>query len=203
MDIKSEYSSRREHCLEPTARRLENFLRDCLSDIERIDRISVRAKSAERFVVKATKKDGSGNPKYSDPLNQIQDQIGARIICFYLQDVDAVSECISSYFNNIESKLVQPDEQSKFGYVGKHFILHFPDDVIDPENPPTPGFFELQIKTLFQHAWSESEHDLSYKPCGEITPEIQRKIAFTAAQAWGADHIFNELFQALNAANDA
>jgi ppGpp synthetase/RelA/SpoT-type nucleotidyltranferase len=23
-----------------------------------------------------------------------------------------------------------------------------------------PGFFELQIKTLFQHAWSEAERDL-------------------------------------------
>ena len=153
--------------------------------------------------MKAIKKDDSGNPKYSDPLNQIQDQIGARIICFYLHDVDAVSECISSYFNNIEHKLVQPDDQSKFGYVGRHFILHFPEDVIDPKNPPTPNFFELQIKTLFQHAWSESEHDLSYKPFGEIAPEIQRKIAFTAAQAWGADLIFNELFQALSAANDA
>lgn len=202
MDIQAEYTSRREHCLEPTARRLEDFLRKCVSDLERIDRVSVRAKSVERFVAKAKKSDGSGNVKYDDPLGQIQDQIGARIVCFYLQDVAVVSDCISSYFNHIEHRLVEPDEQSKFGYVGEHFILHFPDDVIDPCNKPTPSFFELQIKTLFQHAWSESEHDLSYKPCGEITSEIQRKIAFTAAQAWGADLIFSELFNALSAAND-
>lgn len=202
MDIQSEYSSKREKCLEPTARRLDCFLRNCLQDIDRIDRISVRAKSIDRFIAKASKRDKSGNLKYDDPLTQVQDQIGARIICFYLQDVDVVSNCISSYFNNIEQKLVEPDELSKFGYVGKHFILFFPEEVIDQNHPPIPGVFELQIKTLFQHAWSESEHDLSYKPCGEITPDVQRKIAFTAAQAWGADHIFNELFKSLNATND-
>lgn len=203
MDIRSEYASRRERCLEPTAKRLETFLTNCVSDVKRIDRVSVRAKSVERFVAKASKLDDAGNVKYDDPLSQVQDQIGARIVCYYLQDVEAVSKCVSSYFHNIENKLVQPDEQSKFGYVGKHFILLFPEEVVDPDNAPTPGVFELQIKTLFQHAWSESEHDLSYKPCGAITPDIQRKIAFTAAQAWGADQIFSELFGALGAANDS
>lgn len=203
MDIRTEYSRRRENCLEPTAKRLEDFLRRCLADVDRIDRVSVRSKSADRFVAKAEKMDAVGNLKYDDPLNQIQDQVGARIVCFYLKDVDSVAECISSYFNSIEHKTVQPDEQSKFGYFGKHFILHFPEDVIDPDFPPSPGVFELQVKTLFQHAWSEAEHDLSYKPSCEITAETQRKIAFTAAQAWGADHIFNELFFGLNAANDA
>lgn len=59
-----------------------------------------------------------------------------------------------------------------------------------------PEFFELQIKTLFQHAWSEAEHDLAYKPeLGELDEVELRKLAFTAAQAWGADEIFEDLFQ--------
>jgi putative GTP pyrophosphokinase len=59
-----------------------------------------------------------------------------------------------------------------------------------------PGFFELQIKTLFQHAWSEADHDLGYKPGDQpLTSEQKRLIAFTSAQAWGADHIFDQLFR--------
>jgi putative GTP pyrophosphokinase len=61
-----------------------------------------------------------------------------------------------------------------------------------------PDFFELQIKTLFQHAWSEAHHDLGYKQEPGSTPltsEEKRKLAYTSAQAWGADHMFDELFR--------
>lgn len=203
MNIEQAYRAAKSATLEPAAKRLEGFLQTCLADVSRIDRISVRVKSVERFLKKASKKGEDGNLKYDDPLSQIQDQIGARIVCFYLQDVEQVSAAISENFNNIENRLIQPDEHSKFGYFGKHFILHLPDDVIDDDNKPAPPVFELQIKTLFQHAWSEAEHDLAYKPIGEISPEVHRKIAFTAAQAWGADMIFEDLFSRLSAANDA
>ena len=60
-----------------------------------------------------------------------------------------------------------------------------------------PTFFELQIKTLFEHSWAEANHDLAYKPHSELNLVQKRKIAFTAAQAWGADKIFDELSQEL------
>jgi putative GTP pyrophosphokinase len=48
-----------------------------------------------------------------------------------------------------------------------------------------PQFFELQVETLFQRAWSE--HDLGYKPgATPLTSEAKRRLAFTSAQAWGA-----------------
>jgi hypothetical protein len=34
---------------------------------------------------------------------------------------------------------------------------------------------------------------LGYKPSVDLTSEQRRKLAFTAAQAWGADQIFEEL----------
>ena len=56
-----------------------------------------------------------------------------------------------------------------------------------------PSFFELQIKTMFQHAWAESEHDLNYKTINELSIEDKRLIAYSAAQAWGADEVFERL----------
>ena len=73
--------------------------------------------------------------------------------------------------------------------------MFVPEDLIDEklESDKSVEFFELQIKTLFQHAWSEAEHDLGYKPSSQLTSDQKRRLAFTAAQAWGADQIFDEM----------
>jgi len=85
------------------------------------------------------------------------------------------------------------------GHEGRHYILFIPADVKDASanDEDFPTFFELQIKTLFQHAWGEADHDLIYRPSGDLTPDQRRRVAFTAAQAWGADRIFEELAQEL------
>ena len=36
--------------------------------------------------------------------------------------------------------------------------------MMNADRERTPRFFELQVKTLFQHAWSEASHDIAYKP---------------------------------------
>ncbi len=193
--IENEYSELRKTVLEPIARRLLNYLNDCFSKEPRVDRISTRAKTVSSFVQKANKKIDGIN-LYSEPLNQIQDQIGARIITFYQCDVDRAAELVLRYFRPIEDQLIIPDRDSEFGYFGRHFVLFCPTDVLTPEDQEVafPKFFELQIKTLYQHAWSEANHDLGYKESSKLTPEERRKVAFTAAQSWGADTIFNELF---------
>ena len=189
-----EYESRYSNYLIDLAVRLEKHLIDHLTDAERIDRVSARAKSPNRFIDKAAKIE-KNKKKYSDPMKQIQDQIGARIITFYLDDVEKVSQIIDKYYRFIESRSLIPENESEFGYVGKHYILFIPEDLfLDAESKKIlPNFFELQIKTLFQHAWSEANHDLGYKTDEILTPSQKRLIAFTSAQAWGADHIFENL----------
>lgn len=197
-----EYTTRYEGLLKPLAVKLEDLLRDHLEGVSHIDRISARAKSPQRFADKAFKVLEDGNLKYSHPFEQVQDLIGVRVIVFYKQDVDVVSKIIEKYFTRIERRDVVPDSESSFGYVGKHFILTVPADVIadEADNSVLPKFFELQIKTLFQHAWSEANHDLAYKPENELSSQQNRLIAFTAAQAWGADHHFAQLHAELNGA---
>jgi putative GTP pyrophosphokinase len=197
--LRTEYLRRHSQFLKPLAEKLETHLRELCASYPRIDRVSSRAKSVDRFLQKAEKVE-NGKLKYSEPLIQIQDQIGARIVTFYPLDIPPISDIITRYFRSVESIAIVPDQDNEFGYVGKHFILLLPSDVSagfgDGKNIPT--FFELQIKTLFQHAWAEAEHDLGYKPTATLLPLQKRKIAFTAAQAWGADQMFDELFKELN-----
>lgn len=195
-EISLRYQLRSSAVLVPLAIRLEEHLRDQLDGVNRIDRVHTRAKAVDRFVAKATK-EVDGVTKYSDPFSQIQDQVGARIIVFYLSDVKAVSERIGRYFSHIEKRDLVPESESEFGYFGLHYVLRTPTDVLDPawDKSLVPEFFELQIKTLFQHAWSEANHDLGYKSfSGDLSSSDKRKMAWASAQAWGADQIFDELF---------
>lgn len=198
-DLEDNYRRRFDAVLSPLAKAIEGQLRDYLAAELHIDRVTARPKSIDRFMVKAGAREQE-SPKYSEPLRQIQDQVGARIVTFYLSDVDRVAAIIEKYFRPIESRSVVPDSQWAFGYFGKHYILIVPNELIDPamDNELVPEFFELQIKTLFQHAWSEANHDLGYKQIEggrPLTPDETRRMAFTAAQAWGADRIFDELYR--------
>jgi putative GTP pyrophosphokinase len=197
-DLAGRYKELYFECLADIATALEDHLREVLKGVPRIDRISVRPKAPDRFLAKAEKIVDGGAKKYTDPINEIQDQIGARVAVFYAFDVVAVKEEILKYLKPIELQLKEPSGDSEFGYFGEHFILCVPDDVV-PEKVHTdcPKFFELQIKTVFQHAWSEANHDLGYKSLRELSRHEKRQVAFTAAQAWGADLIFRELAEKL------
>jgi ppGpp synthetase/RelA/SpoT-type nucleotidyltranferase len=200
-ELRAEYKRRYDAVLIPLVEALRAFLADCLKGAPRIDRIAVRPKDIDRFVEKATKlKDGVS--KYAEPLEQIQDQVGARVITFYPTDVLALDPIIKKWFNPIEFKDHVPESEWEFGYFGRHYVLAVPTDIIDDgwDKTMIPRFFELQVKTLFEHAWSEAEHDLGYKP-GEqpLTSDQIRRLAYTSAQAWGADRMFDELFRARSA----
>lgn len=200
-ELELQYRLRHEAVLRVIAQRLETYISDLVGGLPRIDRVQARSKNPDRFMAKALKEDG-GVRKYSDPINEIQDQIGARIVTFYSDDVNSVCSFVEKYFRHIEKRKVVPDSVTEFGYFGFHYIVRIPSDVLDAEWDSTvvPTHFELQIKTLFQHAWSEANHDLGYKELsGDLSPDEKRKMAWASAQAWGADQIFNELFRARQA----
>lgn len=195
-NLDSTYRDRFLRILCPVATQLETLLREYLRGTPRIDRVSTRAKSPDRFLEKAAKQ-LNGSNKYANPLSQIQDQIGARVVVLYEQDVAAVGAAIDRYFHRFERQQVVPEREWEFGYFGLHYVLGLPRDAIPPEIAieSAPEQFELQVKTLWQHAWSEANHDLGYKPTDELSSDQRRRLAYTAAQAWGADRMFAELFR--------
>ncbi len=195
-ELEKTYRERFDAVLKPLAVAIEEQLHEYFEGQPRIDRITARAKSVDRFLAKA-QKEKNGKRKYTEPLQQIQDQVGARIVIFYQSDVEPAAEIIKKYYRLIESKDIIPESEWEFGYFGRHFVSLVPSELVGSFNDRAhvPQFFELQVKTLFQHAWSEANHDLGYKSClAPLSADAKRRLAFTSAQAWGADRIFNELF---------
>ncbi|HRW36897.1 MAG TPA: hypothetical protein P5254_04310 [Aquihabitans sp.] len=182
IDVESAYRQRYERSLKALAIRLEAHLCDLFDEVNHIDRISARAKDPRRFAEKAGKAE-NGRPKYMHPFEEIQDQVGARITVLYESDVPVVEEVLVRYFHPVENLQRAPEDSASFGY----FV---PDEAVSED---VPQFVEIQIKTAFQHAWSETNHDIAYKSDADLTPEQERWLAFAAAQAWGADKAINEL----------
>lgn len=197
-DIKEQYEFLASSLSECSAS-LQHFLSTIVPQNIHVDRITARWKSWERLEGKANKKNADGSPKYKNPLSDIQDIIGARIIVLYLSEVEEMQREASNFLTMIEKVDKEPEGFSEFGYFGWHGIVRIPDEA-KPNTTPEgfPKFFELQIKTIFQHAWAEAEHDLAYKQFrGELLREERRLIAYAAAQAWGADNSFAVVLQQL------
>jgi putative GTP pyrophosphokinase len=73
------YQRRFESALVPVAKALKHHLQDLFGREARIDRITARPKSVDRFLVKAeTAIDGK--KKYSQPMQEIQERESSRFI---------------------------------------------------------------------------------------------------------------------------
>jgi len=187
MDLETTYRQRLPQ-LQEVANALNKNLREILKDTPRIDNVAIRVKSVERFIEKAIRKN------YGNPLRDIQDQIGARVVVFYKSDVEKVAEQILREFRIVEGRELEDADPARFGYQARHYICFVPPEVL-VDIPSSVEFFELQVSTLFQHAWAEANHDLGYKPETKLNYEDERKIAWAAAQAWGADTILDEIWR--------
>lgn len=181
--------------LEELAAALKRETEAALSGVPHIDRIYFRVKAADRFVAKAL--DPDTEPPYSDPLVEIEDQVAGRILVFFLPDVEVVKEGLQGTFTTVESRHRRPEKDEEFGYESHHLIC-----LIPPQTKPNgwatrqdvPTTFELQLSTLFMHAWAEPQHDLAYKGAMDLPREIRRELSWIAASAWGADQAFERVW---------
>lgn len=196
-NLATQYTERFNVVLKPAAIELEEFVKNIFEEHPGVCRISARAKSIDSFLEKAARTDAD-ETRYEAPLDQIQDQLGALVITRFLSDVEEVAAMAEQRFRRIEKLTHEPESNSEFGYIGRHYILFVPTEVTSrSETVEGPTFFELQIKTLFQYAWSESNHAIGYKN-GELSSDQRRLSAYVAAQAWGADRAVDELNSELN-----
>ena len=121
--------------------------------------------------------------KYAS-LADITDIVGVRVITFYRDDVDKVASAIDRIFkvdweNSVDKrKLHQIDS---FGYMSLHYICSMDG---------FPYRFEIQMRTVLQHAWANMDHDTGYKSGVEIPVEYMRRLSRLAGLLELADEQF-------------
>ena len=169
---------------------------DALADLLHIDRISFRIKSSKSFADKAL--DPNNKPPYNNAFVEIEDQVAGRIIVFFINDIDLVIGKLKGTFKSIESSFRRPAKDEEFGYESHHLICLIPP-YVKPRGwnarDDLPTTFELQIRTIFMHAYSEPQHNIGYKSTKELPKEIRRELAWIAASSWGADKAYQRVWQ--------
>lgn len=129
------------------------------------------------------------------PIDILTDFLGARIVVYFSAAVDQVAEIVERELqidpvNSVDKrKQLNPNE---FGYMSLHYVATLKDDRTRlAEYASFDGvWFELQIRTVLQHAWAEIEHDLGYKPDNAIPPRFRRRFSRLAGMLEMADDEF-------------
>lgn len=126
-------------------------------------------------------------------LDEITDLIGVRIITYFEDQVEEVGRLLEEHLamdlhHSIDKRT--PDHPTQFGYRSLHYVCRLPEELRREGAPP---LFEIQIRTILQHAWAEIEHDLGYKTPVAIPEGIRRKLSRIAGLLEIADEEFVEI----------
>ena len=124
--------------------------------------------------------------KYAS-LADITDILGLRVITFYIDDVDKVASGIERYFevdweNSVDKRKLH--EIDSFGYLSLHYICRC---------DAMPYRFEVQIRTVLQHAWANMNHDTGYKSGVEVPREYLRNLNRLAGMLELVDEQFSRI----------
>ncbi|MBN1408880.1 MAG: tetratricopeptide repeat protein [Calditrichaceae bacterium] len=175
----------------------ENILRKTVRKINRLlihtnieTTIKYRLKSFNSFFNKMSHLRNGGNKPVA-----INDFIGIRVICPFLEDLSQVEQIIADNFIILEvERKGEKNSFREFSYDSIHLLIDIEDEFDSGNLPHTRKVCEIQLRTILQEAWAEVEHELIYKANFSLLNEsIKRKLASLNASLTLSDIIFQEI----------
>lgn len=185
--------------LTPTLERFKTKIETLVQDLLENENIQYhviesRTKSLNSFKAKLETK----GEKYENPLAEIIDLVGLRIILYYLEDVNKVRDLIEKEFKILpehSSDKITNLKPNEFGYLSVHNAIK-----LDTKRAKLTEWkkyknitAEIQIRTVLQHSWASISHILLYKKEADIPNAIKRKLNRLSGLLELADEQFQEL----------
>lgn len=129
--------------------------------------ITTRVKTLKSFLKKLEKKHW---PQFYYPTEIIQDLVGARVICWFIDDCEGIRKLISSsnhlkVIGDIEDYIKNPKPS---GYRSIHMLVNVGYDSVQRSDGNVviineDMVCEIQIRTKLQDAWGDVTHEFHYK----------------------------------------
>ncbi len=197
------------------AQTLQQVLAETCRKLAPLAIVQTRPKAIPSFAEKIVRKQGL----YKDPLIDMTDLCGGRVIVHTADQVRAVCEFIEEQFHidwANSDDVGQRLRATEFGYRSVHYIVTFkragrlhkdiPVDVpdallkgLDPANREQGLKAEIQVRTVLEHAWAAIAHDITYKGDFKVPEKYLREFAALAAVLESADREFGLIYQSLQA----
>jgi ppGpp synthetase/RelA/SpoT-type nucleotidyltranferase len=160
---------------------LETFIRERLSDRNYdVHLVTARAKTLESVTTKLLFKN------YAEPAKAVTDLIGVRIITYYGEQVDRIAERLRDAMTvdktNSWDKRQDLIDGQRFGYRSVHVVGKL--NIANSSKPAWSALkgrvFEVQIRSVLDHAWAEVEHEIVYKAGSQFPVEYKRRFSAVA-----------------------
>jgi len=193
-----EWYQRKRPLYEQLAQKVEAVVREVLDDRKvQYHSITSRLKEVDSFAAKAARE------RYTDPEKQIKDMAGVRIIAYVDSQARQIAELVERLFD------VDPEHSGdtsvrlgvdRVGYRATHCVARFSGDRCRlPEYRRFEGLeFEIQVRTILQHAWAEIEHDRNYKFTGVLPADMQRRFHILSGVLELADREFDSIASSID-----
>lgn len=193
-----EWYDQRKGLYEELTKQVERTILDLVNH-KKIDyaNITSRVKTKESLMEKV------GRKSYLDPKTEVTDLSGVRLITYIESDVAKACSLIESSFNVNKGKSSDKSEElgvDRVGYRSIHFVCDLGEDRLKlPELSKFKGmFFEVQVRTILQHAWAQIQHERDYKFSGVLPEQIKRRLYRLAAVLELVDSEFDTLASKLD-----
>ncbi|WP_026548934.1 RelA/SpoT domain-containing protein [Arthrobacter sp. Br18] len=179
--------------------------------------VTARTKTVESFRDKASRTlaspdaDAAPTLVFPEPMRNLTDLVGVRVITTLPHEVDLAANLIKRQRQDFDcrgdrEKDIGSIESGTYGYSSRHLIMrtiHHDavrrfQQVQDPASKAGGSYlFEVQIRTVLAHAWSEIEHDIRFKAANPKawSPYFDRQFTGTAAMLETVESAFAELHE--------
>ena len=159
--------------------------------------IQTRSKTLASFAEKIQR----AGRHYVDPLEELPDLCGARIITHTLGEVSTVCHFLEKHFHIFEEDThnkLDLMKSNEFGYLSYHYLVAFKPDTFSADTVPATLVeknlkAEIQVRTILQHAWADIAHEWSYKSRFDLPRRWKREFDRLAALLEEADQGFERL----------
>jgi len=139
-----------------------------------IEQVHGRVKTISSILAKAKRK-GVANDKIKEKIDDIA---GIRLICQFVDDIDAVVEIIRNRSDmTITSEIDYVHQPKESGYSSYHINISYEVMTIYGKKCIP---VEIQIRTLAMNFWATIEHSLKYKYQGKMPMEISQRLMASA-----------------------